>query len=72
MDNIDFEVTDAIAKTMSKKMLPSALSKSKTKKGTHHKGSTASTASTSSTASNVTYDGSRRRSSNWEAMIHSY
>ncbi|ODM89821.1 hypothetical protein Ocin01_16861 [Orchesella cincta] len=55
MDSIDFEVTDELAKTMSKGVTPSSLTKIKRKRNREN--------STSSTESFELYNGSRRRSS---------
>ncbi|ODM94082.1 hypothetical protein Ocin01_12594 [Orchesella cincta] len=74
MDNLDFEVTDAFAKTMSKGMMPS-LSKLKLKRNSNEKknstASTSSTVSQSSTGSNESFDSiyPARRGSIWDERI---
>ncbi|CAL8149433.1 unnamed protein product [Orchesella dallaii] len=75
MDNIDFEVTDALAKTMSKGMIPS-LSKWKLKRNNREKkNSTSSNTSTISQASSMSNDSCdsictpMRRNSIWDARI---
>ncbi|CAL8103882.1 unnamed protein product [Orchesella dallaii] len=76
MDNLDFEVTDSFAKTMSKGMIPS-LSKLKPKRNNRgKKNSTTSTTSTTSqvsTASNIdpfdSFCTASPRGSVWDAKI---
>ncbi|ODM94084.1 hypothetical protein Ocin01_12593 [Orchesella cincta] len=63
MDSIDFEVTDEFAKTMSKGLVPSSLTKLKRKRNREN-----STSSTSSNESSDSYNGTRRRSSIWSVL----